>query len=70
MKRAELRRLNRLMGYRGVKAKRDKPVDPIMVHILQNAVRERMQREGLENPIESENESMKIELEVGKVVET
>lgn len=67
MKRAELRRLNRLMGYRGVKAKRDKPVDPIMVHILQNAVRERMQREGLEN---SETESENMELEVGKVVET
>lgn len=67
MKRAELRRLNRLMGYRGVKAKRDKPVDPIMVHILQNAVRERMQ--GLENS-ETESENMELELEVGKVVET
>lgn len=67
MKRAELRRLNRLMGYRGVKAKRDKPVDPIMVHILQNAVRERMQ--GLENS-ETESENMELELEVGKVLET
>ena len=67
MKRAELRRLNRLMGYRGVKAKRDKPVDPIMVHILQNAVRERMQ--GLENS-ETESENMELEIEVGKVLET
>ncbi len=45
MNRGELRRMKRQLGWRGAKAKRKGTANPFIVQALNDAVRERLERE-------------------------